>query len=356
MPETSENPYRPGRGVAPPLLAGRGPELEAARRRLAELEGGRSPSQDLLFYGPRGNGKTTLLIHIAEQARKRGMRVEELPVDALTDRARLVRELQERAGVIRDRVTGIQVAAAGVTTDRAPPTENISRLLTAWLRVDRRPLALLLDEAQALSPETSRPFFDAVQTAKRDHPPFLLLAAGTPDAPRRICQAGTHNERGFQRFPVERLDREATLSALSRPAEAEGRPMSDTALALLARESQDYPFFIQLLGSAAWDAASGAEETTISDAAARRGVEAAHAEMDRFYLDRFAEVRERKAHRALAPLATACLRRGGRLDDDEIEQVLAKVADRDSPPSDWVALLAVCGQSGVSAETGEAPG
>lgn len=56
----------------PPLLAGRESELEAAERLLADLGRGVSPSQDLFFYGPRGNGKTTLLLELERRARERG--------------------------------------------------------------------------------------------------------------------------------------------------------------------------------------------------------------------------------------------------------------------------------------------
>ena len=110
------NPFRPGAGVRPPFLAGREGELEITERKLTELASGRSLPRGALLYGPRGNGKTALLLEIGDRARKRRLRVERLPVDALTDREYLVRELQERSGRIRDQVTGIQFAGVGAAT------------------------------------------------------------------------------------------------------------------------------------------------------------------------------------------------------------------------------------------------
>ena len=252
------NPYRPGRGVAPPVLAGRASVLDIAEERLDVLGAGGMPPQDLLLYGPRGNGKTTLLIEIERRARERGLRVEELPADALATEEKLVRHLQERAGVLGPQITGAQVAGIGVSAARAAPTREIRLLLAAWIGAG--PLVIVMDEVHALSPKAARPFFDAVQSAKREPHPFLVVAAGTPDAPRRVREAATYNERGFEQFPVGRLRPAETITALAEPAQMSGRPMSADAAALLAEESQDYPYFIQIAGERRLEGSGGGRE------------------------------------------------------------------------------------------------
>ena len=67
--------------------------------------------------------------------------------------------------------------------------------------------------------------------------------------------------------------------------------MSGEAAALLAEESQDYPYFIQLLGNAAWDAAAAAGAAGIGLDGARRGVAACGLEIERFYAGRYDEAR-----------------------------------------------------------------
>jgi hypothetical protein len=66
------NPYRPGAGRRPPLLAGREPLLEAfdvVRRRAEEYgEGDRS----WVLNGLRGVGKTVLLNELLSQVTDRG--------------------------------------------------------------------------------------------------------------------------------------------------------------------------------------------------------------------------------------------------------------------------------------------
>ena len=339
-----ENPYQPGSGMAPPVLAGRASLLRLAEGRLETVAAGRALAQNLLFYGPRGNGKTALLTEIRRRARERNLRVEELPVDALTTEEKLVRHLQERAGVLGQRLTGAQVAGIGVSTTEAAPTREIRLLLAAWIGAG--PLVIVMDEVHALSPKAARPFFDAVESAKQESRPFLLLAAGTPDAPRRVREAATYNERGFEQLPVGRLRRPDTITALAEPARMSGRPMNAEAAALLSEESQDYPFFIQLLGNAAWKEAAEAAGGIGIDAA-RRGVEAARVPVERFYSGRYDEARRRKITPALAPLAALFAKRGGRLDDPALDAGLLEIAAADSFPLDEVALLDTLRDLGV---------
>ena len=53
--------FKPGGGVVPPYLAGRKREQEFFRDCVEALKDRDPISQDMIVYGPRGNGKTTLL-------------------------------------------------------------------------------------------------------------------------------------------------------------------------------------------------------------------------------------------------------------------------------------------------------
>ena len=348
MPEPAGNPFRPGRGVMPPLLAGREPELEAAERPLADLGRGVSPSRDLLFHGPRGNGKTTLLLELERRSRERGFRVEALPVTALRERAVLIRLLQERTGALAVQVTGVQIASFGTTSTPRVPTEDLDVLLSDWIgrRPASRPLVIVLDEVQALVPEPARAFFDALQRAKSSTAPFLVLAAGTPDAPRRIRQAGTFEERGFRRCRIGRLDRSATLAALREPARASGRPLTDEAAAFLAEQSQDYPYFVQLLGSAAWEAAAAAD-SEVSSSPARRGAAECATEIEEFYEERYQEAEARRVEPALGPVAALLAESGGQVADSRLKPLLRSLGSGSSLPFDDIALKQELSDLGV---------
>ena len=344
------NPFRPGAGALPPVLSGRERELELAFDLLRTLEQGDPPPRGLLFFGPRGNGKTTLLVRIAEDARRRGMRAEKLAVSCLADRRELTRRLQEKAGLVGARITGAQAAGFGVSAEPPSRSEDVEELLLAWIGAAKAPLVILLDEAHIVEPDPGRILFDAVQEATSRSLPFLLLAAGTPDAPRRLRRAGTFTERALQRVPVGRLERRATRRALVEPARDAGLPLSDHAAALLAGESQDYPYFIQLFGQAAWDAA-GTEAAAITTDAAVAGADAARRETERFYAERYGEAREREVEAALVPLAALFRERGGKLRDGELQTLLRELAGRESIRGDRAQLLGTLSDLGVIWET-----
>ena len=275
------------------------------------------------------------------------MRAESLPVSAFGSPRALIRCLQEKAGLAGARLRGAQGAGFGLTAEPGSRTEDAGELLARWIGAGVKPLVILLDEAHAIEPPAGRAFFDGVQEAATRSLPFLLLTAGTPDAPRQIRKAGTYTERALRRIRVGRLARGETIRALAEPTRDSGLPLCDDAAAFLAAESQDYPYFVQLLGSAAWRAAAGAGALEITMDAAGAGTGAVRSEIETFYSERFREARGCGVHRALAPLAALVSERGGELDDDALDGLLA----RESPQGGEAKLLHALEDLGVLWET-----
>ena len=330
------------------MLAGRDAELAEGESVLDTLAAGSTPPRGLLFYGPRRNGKTALLLRLGERARAHGLRVEALPGAAFVSEPRLVRELQRRAGETGRRIRDVQLAGVGVGTEPAAPVEDIPELLARWVgRESSAPLVIVLDEAHALGPEAGRAWFDAVQDGKGRGLRFVLLAAGTPDAPQHLRKMGTHNERGFHLIPVGRLRRRDTATALAEPAETSGLPMTPAARRLLAAGSVDYPYFIQLLGRAAWDEAFRREEAKITLRAARAGAAVAQHEIEVFYGNRYAEAIGRRVEEALYPLAEALKAGRGRLPHPELRSLLRRIVADSDFAGDWVSLLTILRDLGV---------
>ena len=68
MPVHPVNPFNPGPGLMPPVLAGRESEQDILRNVLYELLNGTVAPNGILLSGPRGMGKTVLLAWFLKEA------------------------------------------------------------------------------------------------------------------------------------------------------------------------------------------------------------------------------------------------------------------------------------------------
>ncbi len=112
--------------------------------------------------------------------------------------------------------------------------------------------------------------------------------------------------------------------------------MTKGALDLLATVSQDYPYFIQLLGSAAWQAAANRGAAHTDDAAARAGIAAARPAMDRFYARRYAEAEVRGVDHLLPPLATRLVDGNGRIGHGALRDLIQREETGRPESPGWV--------------------
>ena len=114
--------------------------------------------------------------------------------------------------------------------------------------------------------------------------------------------------------------------------------MNEAAARLLAEESQGYPYFIQLLGSAAWESTETSTPSEIGVEAARRGIAAARPRIEDFYGERFDEAWNARIDGALRPLADTFIERGGQVRDADLTVLLEDLAIQPSLPFDRVSL------------------
>ena len=316
-------PFRAGPGSPPPYLAGREAEQAACRTFLNELRNGRPPPREIVFYGPRGNGKTALLVWLQREAASRfGLDVIRLTPAAARTEARLVERLLP--GSRWRRLAPERVSVSGVTwrpgEERPPP---LDAALAA--RAEKKPLVLVLDEAHTLEEEVGGALLNASQQVGRELP-FLLVLAGTPDVQVRLGAMNVTFWNRAERHPVGRLDPEAAAAALRRPLEDENVGIDEDALHHMTGDSHGYPYFVQLWGEAAWrQAHTGTREGRRY--VVRTDVGAAQAGVDRrkngYYLERYDELMERN----LLPVARAvadAFEDRELLDDEQLEAAIQR--------------------------------
>lgn len=247
--ELDYGPFRPGAGSLPPYLAGRAREQTEIEAILNMLRRGKPPPSALIFFGPRGNGKTALLNWTRLQALERRIKVIILgPAEIRTEES-LLNQLSLGswwAGLVKT-VSG-QGAEASLRRFGASAT---ARALAKLAR--RAPTVLLIDEAHTLDPQLGGLLLHGAQTVALEGGPLLLVLAGTPDLTRHLrrMHAGFWERSAI--YPLRRLDQAASSEAIRIPLEAAGKEIAADALESVVADSHGYPFFLQLWGKELWD-------------------------------------------------------------------------------------------------------
>jgi hypothetical protein len=308
------NPYTPG--STPRYLAGRDTELERVRQYLAPVIAyGEMAGPQLVFHGPRGVGKTSLLRAAEASARESGFVtawtscVRKQPF--LADLAGVVSRALDRAGVdtatprwrARVEKVGVEVGLSGPRVSaelgREEPGEVVPGSVTAvedLLHEAARAvrdrggagLLVLVDELHAAARLDLAILLNAVQNldGERDRNPLAVVCAGLPSVRGVLTRAATFGERSHW-AGLGGLDDRAAAEVLTHLAGSQDVSWEPEAVAVCVAQAQGYPYFLQVLGSATWNAARPEAGSTLTLADARAGISAAEEQVRSMYAARW---------------------------------------------------------------------
>ena len=341
MPLAKRNPFQPGYGEIPPVLAGRDQlKLELRDRIDATVEKERHPTA-IALIGPRGCGKTALLGWIAKKAKKK-----KLPVLSLTKQhLQSVDELQNfligqvdtkslldgltLEGELKD-PTGQLGSLKGKYKWGSDSTPGDKSLYLANLLAvaSTKGLAILVDEAHDMPAEVGHIFYDAAQSAAQ-RTPIMLVIAGTPDLKSVLGRSGATFIERMNAQNIGRLSLEDTSRALIEPF-GDNITFDDMAKGVVLRETQNYPYFIQLWGSSLWNVLVRKGVTHVG----YEEVKEAHHTVDQLRNELyFNRIKELESKGMLVPVAEIALRLGedgkpSRRDFIAITQKMASTRDQ----------------------------
>jgi len=278
-----ENPYTPGAGRKPPILAGRDPYLESFRGLIDLLSSGQH-ERSLIYSGLRGVGKTVLLMELDVLASEAGWAttdVQELGsqpdfhVTFTRMATRLLREMSRRHR-LKDRVesalgvvkafslaaapSGIQlkldVEPASGVADSGDPEQDLIDLMREIGEVAQATGAgalFLIDEMHNLDAGSLAAICTALRSIGRKGLPVALVGAGLPNVQARLAAAKPYADRLFQYHELGRLSKAAARAALIVPASMRGVDYDEQAARAVVRECAGYPYFIQEYGCELWN-------------------------------------------------------------------------------------------------------
>ncbi|GAB2862928.1 ATP-binding protein [Nocardioides pacificus] len=310
------NPYTPGQ--VPRILAGRQAEREMIRDRLGRVATFAEFGGSLLaFHAPRGLGKTSLLraaqrdadtagfVSVWVAAAHRGSVLAELV--RATERSVSRHDALSGAAATRWRakldkiqlevgLPGAKVSAE-LSPDRAPaapsaPIGALEDLLHDTATLVRKSggagLLVFVDEIHAASQGDLAVLLNALQNldGERHANPLAVFAAGLPSTPEALTRAATFGERTAF-VPLHRLDAVDSAAAIVEPARALDVSWTDDAIRQVVADTAGYPYFLQLLGSATWDAVRPGAGATIGMADVRTGYPGAAEQLRSLYRARW---------------------------------------------------------------------
>lgn len=292
MPEEDDNPFTPGPGIPPPLRVGHAGVLDEVSVRLKKIAN-RKYGDMMVLYGPRGNGKTTLLLEIERVARKAGIEVRKRSADRFEESTEAIAlSLQHdddpQPEVTKSAQVNVSIAQAGAQVKHTHHSAIVGVLRHL---AKSKPVVLIVDEAHMLPVDTGRALLNGAQTCIGEGLPLLIVLAGTPGIRQKFRKMGASFWERSNRLRVGRLESDDEVrQALAIPAKESGLPFDEDALDLLVPECQRYPFFVQVLGNRAWKASQRASHARITLEDAKAGLSSAEEARLDFYEERREEV------------------------------------------------------------------
>ena len=262
------NPFRKRTGIFPSYFTGRDDEL----KELTEIyESTRSGAAGhIIIYGPKGIGKTCLLIKFEEQLKDvDGVYPVRIPLiegdfdeiySLIVDKAAETLKISE--GHFWDNITSLGVnipMAGGFTVSRKRPTtspsvalERILKSIYTELTGENPVLILLFDDLQRIIPNKgTNKVLSILQNALVElnlkGMNIMFVATGAHDIFSQIQDHLDSAVRIFEPYELKPLSKEEVNDAISIPADNEGVNFTEAVVDLIYEMSEGIPYYMQVL-------------------------------------------------------------------------------------------------------------
>lgn len=305
------NPFKPGAGRVPPVLAGRSDLLGEFRNRLYQARETGEGERPWILSGLRGVGKTVLLNQLGREAAelklifikveatssnplavalakelhlalRRVLSSSERSKQLWSKAARVLRSFQVRVDPSGTYSFTVDIEAERGVADSGDLAVDLQELLQTIGLASREAntvLLLAIDELQEASSDDLAALNVALHNLGQDvfPVPVVFVGAGLPSLPAVLADATSYAERLYDYRQIGLLDTAATIEALTAPARANGVDWEPDALNAAVTATGGYPYFIQACGSHVW-AVRATDIITLDDA--RIGIESARTEVE----------------------------------------------------------------------------
>jgi hypothetical protein len=311
----SKNPYSPGAGRTPAALVGRDLQLETWDAQMERLSMGMD-ARPIALYGLRGIGKTVLLSKMHEMAAERNWisarieadvssglresvsdefdaRLAELiapnPGEKLLKALKTALSFKASVGIPGGFSFGLDLGGVVGTNansgDMSTDLGNYIKSIAALGEEMNTGAALLIDEAQELSPDDLAAISRTAHRATQEGWRFVVAIAGLPTLPALLAKAKSYAERMYDYHMLKPLNTLEAEEALTEPAKLRNVQWDKAAAKKVVKLSGGYPYFLQEYGSICW---LEAKESPINTSCVSKAVRRVEERLDTgFFLSRW---------------------------------------------------------------------
>ncbi len=309
--------FVPGDGNVPPYLAGRKVEQAYFQDCVDILKNRKPARQNLILYGPRGNGKTALLRYLQQETRQQGASNPDIlwaTPGTLNDPGKLVDLIVGDYAALRRKIQSAEfsinvgIARADAQIDLSKRTLTLDDLLQE--RCQHQPLILVIDEAHRLGPELGEDLLNASQIVRNAGNPFLLVLAGTPNLSAALGKANASFWDRSKKLPLGRLSPDEASQALTIPLQEVGITFTPGVIEHIVEQSHCYPFFLQVWGDCLARRLDETRETEVSMETVKAVEAAVTVERNAMYQVRRNEINDMELLPVAESIAEAFMRSG----------------------------------------------
>lgn len=270
------NPYRPGAGLMPGVLAGRKDLIEYSTRSFNTLINN-VPVQSIAFSGYRGVGKTVLLNRLQEIAEEAGISCYHIEIERsssfvakLSDSCKkfirknsTLERVKNAISSALDTIRSLEITYSPEssnfklsmqerelykTSDLSQSLQDLFSAIGELAKKQNTAICFFIDEFQYISQEEMDAFISALHRASQLSLPLMSACAGTPEMIKMLYREKTYVERLFVFPRLEMLNKEDVALAITEPGKKAGLSFTEEALSEIYRITEGYPYFVQQYG------------------------------------------------------------------------------------------------------------